>query len=234
MNIGTKSVLYGAHCFFIHPWFVALGWWKLYGFRRVLFEVEGGNSLRRKFYRVTPSLWNPLLWVAFFVHDLGYWGKPNMDGAEGEKHPYWGAKLLYNLTGNYAWWCFVAYHSRFLAKQDQQDYSPLCVADKLAVPLEPWWLYLPRVIATGEIEEYMALAGVMNPESKYAGEPEISPSSAKYKHMQGKQSTRRAWFENMTKYMRAWVAEHKDGRPDTWTPDTTGGKRAVEDIGRRA
>lgn len=32
MKIGTKSVLYGAHCFIIHPWFVALAWWKLYGF----------------------------------------------------------------------------------------------------------------------------------------------------------------------------------------------------------
>jgi len=32
LPMGTKSVLFGAHCFFIHPWFVAAAWWKLYGF----------------------------------------------------------------------------------------------------------------------------------------------------------------------------------------------------------
>jgi len=64
MKVGTKSVLFGAHCFFLHPWFVAAAWWKLYGFP---FDLR--------------------LWVAFFCHDLGYLGKPNMDGPEGETHP---------------------------------------------------------------------------------------------------------------------------------------------------
>ena len=32
MRIGTKSVLYGAHCAVVHPWFLAAAWWKLYGF----------------------------------------------------------------------------------------------------------------------------------------------------------------------------------------------------------
>ena len=32
MTIGTKSVLFGAHQCLIHPWFVAYGWWTLYGF----------------------------------------------------------------------------------------------------------------------------------------------------------------------------------------------------------
>ena len=68
MTIGTKSVLFGAHCFFLRPWFVAVAWWRLYGFP-----------------------WDPRLWVAFFVHDLGYVGKPNMDGPEGEEHPLLGA-----------------------------------------------------------------------------------------------------------------------------------------------
>lgn len=74
MRIGTKSVLYGAHAFYLHPWFVAWAWWKLYGFP-----------------------WKPWLWVMFFVHDLGYWGKPNMDGPEGERHPWFGAHVLYTL-----------------------------------------------------------------------------------------------------------------------------------------
>jgi len=71
MKIGTRSVLFGAHCFFIHPWFVAAAWWKLFGFP-----------------------WDPRLWVAFAVHDIGYWGKPNMDGEEGEMHPMTGAKIM--------------------------------------------------------------------------------------------------------------------------------------------
>ena len=29
MRVGTKSVLFGAHCFFIHSFFVAFGWWAL-------------------------------------------------------------------------------------------------------------------------------------------------------------------------------------------------------------
>lgn len=74
MTIGTKSVLYGAHCFFLHPWFVALAWWRLYGFP-----------------------WDPRLWAAFCVHDLGYIGKPNMDGPEGETHPLFGARLMTRL-----------------------------------------------------------------------------------------------------------------------------------------
>jgi len=64
MKIGTKSVVFGAHCFFIHPWFVFIAWWKLYGFP-----------------------WDIRLWFCFFLHDLGYWGKPNIDGIEGELHP---------------------------------------------------------------------------------------------------------------------------------------------------
>jgi hypothetical protein len=30
MKVGTKSVLFGAHQFATHPWFVAAAWWKLY------------------------------------------------------------------------------------------------------------------------------------------------------------------------------------------------------------
>jgi hypothetical protein len=71
MKIGTKSVLFGAHCFFLHPWFVALGWWKLYGFPL---------DLR--------------LWFAFFLHDIGYLGKTNMDGPEGERHVEVGAQIM--------------------------------------------------------------------------------------------------------------------------------------------
>jgi hypothetical protein len=71
MKMGTRSVLYGVHNPLLHSWFVAAAWWQLDGFP-----------------------WDPRLWVAFFVHDFGYWGKPNMDGPEGEGHPELGAKIM--------------------------------------------------------------------------------------------------------------------------------------------
>jgi hypothetical protein len=76
MKIGTKSLLYGGHQFAIHPWVLAYSWYKLYGW--------GGY----------PNLWNWRLWIAFIVHDWGYWGKPNMDGPEGERHVELGAKIM--------------------------------------------------------------------------------------------------------------------------------------------
>jgi len=209
MRVGTKSVLFGAHCFFLHPWFVARAWWKLFGFP-----------------------WDPRLWVAFFVHDLGYWGKPNMDGKEGEAHVEWGAGVMGRLfdgrpknegrpidgrpqdlsgwsvlsSGRWVekWGNFCLLHSRFYAKQLGRPVSRLCFADKLAVVLEPWWFYLPRAILSGEVQEYMALAAAPNPASKYAGE------TTKYESIGLDLSSRRAWFCGMTEYMREWVAEHID------------------------
>jgi hypothetical protein len=35
-----------------------------------------------------------------------------------------------------------------------QPVSDLCAADKLAVALLPWWVYVPMVRVTGEIREY--------------------------------------------------------------------------------
>jgi hypothetical protein len=178
MNIGTKSVLYGAHCFFIHPWFVAYSWWKLYGFP-----------------------WDPRLWIAFFVHDLGYWGKPNMDGPEGETDVEWGANLM-DIFGP-EWYRFTLYHSRFYAKKNKAQFSKLCVADKLAICSTWRWLYLLSVNLTGEVKEYMALADKMN---------ELPLG------LQQKQ-----WHEGMTTYVRKWVSEYKDIKPDTWTQDKTKG-----------
>lgn len=241
MKIGTKSVLFGAHQFLIHPWFVAWAWWKLYGFP-----------------------FDPRLWVAFFVHDLGYWGKPNMDGPEGERHVEFGADIMgllfdwgewhYEKWPNpksdeeiekYVkrmededWECLLAirtgffvrkvvykdrwqdlcrYHSRFYAKRDGKAFSRLCVADKLAIVLTPAWLYLPMVRATGEIHEYMALAKTRTA----AGEP-------KYASMQVCGDDQRQWYADVQEYVRRWVDEHRDGRDDTWTPDT---RSAISDSG---
>lgn len=207
MKMGTKSVLFGAHAFWLHPWFVALAWWRLYGFP-----------------------WDWRLWVAFFVHDLGYWGRPNMDGPEGEAHPFVGARIMAEVCGGNRqfqfttamaipdldppetcpsgrWPEFVLFHSRFLAKRFNMTPSRLCIADKLAIALTPWWLYLPLVLLTSEIHEYRQKAA----ERRDLGEDTKGANAW---------NTHREWYRGVQDYMRDWVAEHQDGRPDTWTPDT--------------
>lgn len=129
-------MLFGAHCLLVHPFMVALAWWKLYGFP-----------------------FDPRLWFAFFLHDIGYWGKPNIDGPEGKKHPLLGARIMHKLfdrKGSSRWFDFTAYHSGSLAKRHKRPVSKLWAADKLTQAITPAWLYLPMVRATGEIREYTA------------------------------------------------------------------------------
>ena len=166
MKVGTKSVLFGYHQFLIHPWFVALAWWKLYGFP-----------------------FDPRLWVAFFVHDLGYFGKPNMDGPEGTRHPILGGHIMDRLFGK-DWYLFTLCHSRHYAKSTGMSHSRLCVADKLAFAITPYWLCKLQAYASGEIHEYMRAAGT---------------------------TTFRQWHGIVKAHMRNWVTEHADGREDTWT-----------------
>jgi hypothetical protein len=200
MKIGTKSVLFGAHCFFLHPWFVAWGWWKLYGFP-----------------------WDPRLWVAFFVHDLGYWGKPNMDGPEGETHPRFGARVMGRLFDNRlkprdecptdgefiyrirdtTWHDFSLLHSRYYAKKLGFPVSPLCYADKLSIALTTAWLYLPMVRWTGEIDEYLKNAKNADKAGHFKADD-----------YRGRE---KLWHAELVRYMVAWVEAHKDGSADTWT-----------------
>lgn len=228
MKVGTKSVLYGAHCFLIHPFFVAAAWIKLYGFP-----------------------WDPRIWITFFVHDLGYWAKPNMDGPEGETHPELGAAIMHFLfdweyefrtifrpSKQYeqsllsdgwkpirrfyqawgpsffkrrkrTWRNFSLYHSRFLAKKEGAKPSSLCFADKLSMCMEPDWLYLPRVRWSGEIEEYMKLAESRNLAGEQQNEFETAKLATK---------SQKDWRTAVKSYVERWVEEHKDGRDDTWTP----------------
>jgi hypothetical protein len=215
LAIGTKSVLYGAHAFFLHPWFVAWAWWKLYGFP-----------------------WDPRLWVAFFVHDLGYIGKPDMDGEEGEQHPALGARIMCALFDWFAertlvplglpeiqkrsdgdvytyrgywlgpWGLFSLLHSRYLAKQLGMQPSRLCIADKLAIALTPAWLYLPMVRATGELEEYMDRAHKRAASSESLNDEERRESTS---------DDAARWYAGVQAYVQRWVDEHKDGKVDTWT-----------------
>lgn len=164
MKVGTKSVLFGVHCFFIHPVFVFIAWWKLYGFP-----------------------YDPRLWITFIVHDLGYIGKPNMDGVEGETHPELGARIM--AVFGKKWADFTRYHSRYYAKKNRAPYSKLCVADKLAPLIEPYWLYMARATLSGEVYEYM-----------------------------GREfSSKKEWYSDFATYMREWVKEHRDLKVDSWT-----------------
>lgn len=199
MKIGTKSLLFGAHCFFLHPWFVAAAWWKLYGFP-----------------------WDIRLWVAFFVHDWGYWGKPNMDGPEGESHILLGARILSTLFDaqleqdgwtetcpysyhwerrNMSWEQFALFHSRSVARRARRPVSKLGMADKLAIVFTPWWLYLPLVWLTGEVREYR----------------KASQEGGKYASMSCYDRSWRVWYGKVQDYLKAWVNTYREGRtkPET-------------------
>lgn len=131
LNVGTKSLLFGVHCFFIHPFAVAYAWYQLYGFP-----------------------WDPRLWFAFLVHDWGYWGARNMDGMEGKLHPQTGGAIMRKLFGD-EWGDLVLYHSRDYAKLMGKEPSKLCAPDKLASTVLPGWIYLTLGTLSGEIHEYM-------------------------------------------------------------------------------
>jgi hypothetical protein len=161
---GTKTVLFGFHQPLVHSWFVAAAWWKLFGFPR-----------------------DPRLWIAFFVHDLGYWGKPNLDGLEGEDHVIFGAKLM--RVFGHDWYLLTLLHSRFWARRAGMSVSKLCLADKLAITLTPYWLWKLLVLASGEWREYASSA-------KY-GEP-FDRSTMRKKYMSMVTILRR-YIEEQTK-----------------------------------
>lgn len=151
MRIGTKTLLFGVHQFLLHPLFVAMAWWRLYGFP-----------------------WNWRLWPCFLVHDWGYWGCRDLDGDEGSRHPEYGARLISRLLDRrpYSDWLtlnqgplvhqeqlgpwgkFCLLHSRNYARSVELLPSRLCMADKLAICLMPEWLYLTLAWLTGELAEY--------------------------------------------------------------------------------
>lgn len=187
MKVGTKSLLFGVHQIFIHPIFIAIAWIKLFGFP---FSIP--------------------IWVSFFVHDLGYWGKSNMDGkGEGEIHPELGARIMHKLfdgkidknldkserpiTTYYTnknrskyWYKFMLYHSRFYAKANNAPISKLCIADKYVFCIQPRWMYLPMARWSGEVYEYMDENRNRSGHS-YKGEND--------------------WFEHVREFMYNWVKD---------------------------
>ena len=132
MKVGTKSLLFGVHQFLWHPATVWLAWWKQY---------------------YTFPTWRET--VCIVIHDWGYFGQPNMNGVEGERHPELGAKIAGWLFGpEYHDLCL--FHSRHYARNCSRVPSKLCWTDKGCVRFDPWWLYLPRAWLSGELDEYRA------------------------------------------------------------------------------
>lgn len=130
MKIGTKSILFGVHQFIWHPLTVGLAW--------------------RKLFRVWPT-WRE--WVCIFVHDLGYWGKPNIDGPEGKVHPELGARLALRWFDR-SHYDLVLFHSRDYSRAFGANPSKLCWADKYSVMFDPRWFYLLRSKLSGEVNEF--------------------------------------------------------------------------------
>jgi len=87
MRVGTKSVIFGVHAVWIHPFFVAWAWYQLNGFP-----------------------WDFRLWVAFFVHDAGYLFKRDMEGFDGQRHVLLGGRIMGWLFDAY-WRDFTCCHS---------------------------------------------------------------------------------------------------------------------------
>ena len=130
MKTGTKSLLFGVHAIYIHPFYVAAAWIILYGFP-----------------------FDPRIWLSFFFHDLGYWGKDKMDDEDGQKHVELGGRIM-GVFGK-EWREFTMLHSRFYAEKHDLPFSKLCVADKFSICLESYGFYMLRASLSGEITEYM-------------------------------------------------------------------------------
>ena len=211
LKIGTRSVLFGVHSVFTHPYYV----WKAWN----ILENNGKPT------------WSLPIIFSCLLHDIGYIGKTDFDGKEeGETHPELGAKIIHFLfdgkceaddfgnplvcckcgkkfsgkTRCSKWHDFVLYHSRYYAKRDKVHYSRLCVADKLAMVITPRDLYLAQAHRTGEIEYFYENA------AKYEG---TGFESGTYNG----QPLR--WHAELSKFYGDWVEKHRDFSDDKVTED---------------
>lgn len=129
MTVGTRTLLIGVHQFLLHPFFVWIGWLRLYGWT-----------------------WDPRVLLAILIHDWGYWGSPNLDGWRGKHHPTAAANWMRRFGRE--WRLFTGAHSRWWADAYGIRPSRLCYADKMAILTTPKWLYLLQARLGGEFAEY--------------------------------------------------------------------------------
>jgi hypothetical protein len=179
LKVGTRSVLFGAHQFILHPLFLAVAWTKLYGFP-----------------------FDPRLWAAFFLHDVGYIGRENVDGTEGEAHPALGGQIMEALFGR-KWGDFTQYHSRSFSHLNNKQPSRLCAADKLATVLVPKTLYLTLIHLSGEVDEYLeSFREALASRGAY-------PREAQLVHGEEYGSIEH-WYASAMLGNRQWIVEHTD------------------------
>lgn len=148
MKRGTLSILVGVHQFLWHPFTVWRAW--------------------KYLYKRNPT-WIEL--VAIFCHDLGYWGKPDMDGVEGRTHPEGGANLACNIVYYVGRLVYkkqsdavlmsesvrelCLWHSTHYAQLAGGQVSALYLPDKVCVLFDPPWFYKLRAWLSGELAEYV-------------------------------------------------------------------------------
>ena len=183
MRVGTKSVVFGVHAVLIHPFFVACAYWRLFGFP-----------------------WDPRLWLAFLVLDVGYFGCPNMEGPEGQQHVVLGGRIMGWLCGP-EWRDFTLCHSRHWAESVGKRYSKLCLADKLAFVLTPARLYIPMARLSGELGEYM----------RVSSERQLGGRVSNFELSLLKSRNPQVWLEGLKLYTRRWIELHRNGFRDRWT-----------------
>jgi hypothetical protein len=171
MKLGTKSLLFGCHQFILHPIFVTAAWIKC--------------------YKELPS---PKEELCIVIHDWGYFGKPNMDGPEGETHPVWASNFAYRHLGlYYGRLCLL--HSRFLAKSKKMPVSRLCLPDKIGVGMMPVWLWVGLGSLSGEVREYMK-------QDKYEIN-HLGPNGTSFR-------TPSMFFKDYKKITKRWLANPSD------------------------
>lgn len=130
MTLGTKTLLFGVHQFILHPVLVLIAWIKL--------------------YRSFPS-WRELFCI--MIHDWGYWGRPSLKNADGDKHPEFGARIATWLLGK-EWGNFILGHSSFYIKRNKIKKSKLHNPDKYWHCMIPLWFYKVLSVPSGEFAHY--------------------------------------------------------------------------------
>jgi hypothetical protein len=134
---------------------------------------------------------------------LGYIGKADMEGPEGQQHVVLGGRIMGWLFGP-EWRDFTLCHSRHWAESVGKGYSKLCLADKLAFVLTPAWLYIPMARFSGELREYM----------RVSSERQLGGRVSNFELSLLKSRNPQVWLEGLKLYTRRWIEQHRNGFQD--------------------
>ena len=131
MRVGTKTILFGLHSFWLHPMVVWYSYFKIYG------------SLSFK------------MAAAIFFHDLGYWRCKSLKHGDGYSHPSKSAELFSKFFKNDYHQYYQIYHHSRRYPSGNTEVSCLGIADKLSFFYYPKWLVLFLGTLSGELKEYL-------------------------------------------------------------------------------